>query len=86
MGAYTTYGATRSLGDCTYSVSGCSSPEEAQMNIYTRAFRDGNWAPPPLREKWWQFWRPTKYTKLEAHFAALQDDTTHPSGGDRHGE
>lgn len=69
--AHRSYGCTRSFGCSTYSCDGYSSLEEAKMNVYSRAFKNGDWSPPKLREKWWQFWRPTSHTELEAHFAGL---------------
>lgn len=62
------YGCTRTFGFTTYGVSGLSSPEAALLNVYQRAFDDGNWEPRKLREKWWQFWLPTEHDDIERHF------------------
>lgn len=66
----TYYGCTRTFGHCTYSVSGYSSREEAIFVIHCQAMDDGNWHPPLLREKWWQFWRPVEFTDLEKRLVA----------------
>lgn len=72
MRSFTTYGVTRTFGGTTYRVEGLPSHEEALMRVHKRAFEDGNWTPPKLREKWWQFWRPREHDIIEAHFAALE--------------
>lgn len=66
------YGCTRTFGCTTYSCDGYASKEDAEMMVYSRAHDDGNWSPPKLREKWWQFWRPVKHTKIEAYFADIE--------------
>lgn len=64
----TTYGCTRTFGDWTLSVSGMPSREAALEDVYRRAFDKGVWRPRKLREKWWQFWRPTEHTEIEKKF------------------
>ena len=64
------YGASRTFGSKTYSVSGMYSKEAAIENIYRRAFDNGDWSPPLLRARWWQFWRPVEHTELEKMFTA----------------
>ena len=66
------YGFRVTFYNRTYSVSGYSSELEAKLAVYGRAFEDGVWAPPRLREKWWQLWRPAQHNEIEAHFAALE--------------
>ncbi len=56
---------SRHLGNTLYTVDGAESKEAALLDIYRDAIRDGNFVLPPLREKWWQFWRPTEYTDFE---------------------
>lgn len=74
MSGYGTFGATRILGNTTYHVIGCSSSDEAIERIMEQAYQDGNWRPRDLRTKWWQFWRPTEHTELEARFASRQPE------------
>lgn len=64
----TTYGRTLTVGDVTVSVEGFGSPEEAEFRCYEMLFEDGDWKPRELREKWWQFWRPTEHTEIEKKF------------------
>lgn len=64
----TTYGVTRTFGTTDYGCSGMSSHEAALENVHRRAFENGDWKPRELREKWWQFWRPTEHTELEKKF------------------
>jgi len=70
MSSYTTYGKVRSFGTRTYRVSGFSSPEEAEFAVMAMAMDDGERAPPALRERWWQFWRPTEHTELQKKLIA----------------
>ena len=63
------YGFTKSFGYKAYGVEGCRSLEEAHENVYRRAFEAGDWSPRPLRERWWQFWRPAEHTEIEKKFA-----------------
>lgn len=65
------YGVTRTFGCTTYSCSGFSSHEEALESVHRRAFENGDWQPPKLRECWWQFWRPWEHNELEKKFVAL---------------
>lgn len=44
------------------------------MDVYGRAFKNGDWSPPKLREKWWQFWRPVEHNAVEAHFAKVETE------------
>lgn len=57
----TTHGTTRTFGSTDYGCSGMSSAREAVENVYSRAFENGDWSPPVLRQKWWQFWRPKRH-------------------------
>jgi hypothetical protein len=54
------YGATREINGSTITCSGHNSPEEAVAACYRGDLNNG-WRPTPLREKWWQLWRPAKY-------------------------
>ncbi|WP_077961685.1 hypothetical protein [Ensifer adhaerens] len=65
------FGCTQSFGSATYSVSGMSSPFAARLNVYQRAYRDGEYSPPMLREKWWQFWRPTEHSEIDKALMGL---------------
>lgn len=62
------YGCVRTFGTTTYGVEGCSSMDEARENVYRRAFENGDWAPRKLRDRWWQFWRPTEHSTFEKKF------------------
>ena len=75
MGERTTYGhSLELLGFGKYSVSGCSSPLEAEARVYSLFLQSG-WKPPPLRQRWWQIWRPTKYdAALSAAIEALEKE------------
>jgi hypothetical protein len=64
----TTYGCTRTFGEWTFTVDGMPSREAALEDVHRRAFEKGVWKPRPLREKWWQFWRPTEHTEIEKKF------------------
>lgn len=66
----TYYGFTKKFGHATYSDGGYSSRDEAVFEVYSQAMDDGNWHPPLLREKWWQFWRPVEFTDLEKRLVA----------------
>lgn len=68
------FGCTRQFGLSTYSNSGMRSLEDAHMDVYGRAFKNGDWSPPKLREKWWQFWRPVEHNAVEAHFAKVETE------------
>lgn len=54
------YGYTKTFDGTTCNVSGCSSEEEAKQIVYEMGLKTG-WKPDPLKEKWWQFWRPKTY-------------------------
>lgn len=71
-----TYGLRVTFHNKTYGISGCSSELEAALDVYGRAYADGAWSPPRLREKWWQVWRPTHHDEVEAHFASLEQRET----------
>lgn len=66
----TTYGITKTFGSWTFSNHGFHSKEAALENVYQRAFEKRVWAPPLLRKKWWQFWRPVEHTDIEKKFAS----------------
>ncbi len=42
------------------STSGYSDPFRAKVDCYKNALEVG-WRPEPLREHWWQFWRPRSW-------------------------
>lgn len=74
------YGATRTLGTRTYSVSGFESSEAATDQIYSSAAENGDWSPRRLRCKWWQLWRPTEHSHFERRIMAKL--TTRTNGGE----
>lgn len=65
------YGCSRTFGCATYSVSGLHSRFAAILNVHRRAFEDGLYSPPLLREKWWQFWRPTEHSEIDKALLGL---------------
>ncbi len=71
MSRETSYGCTRSFGSATYGVSGMQSRFDAILNVHQRAFEVGDYAPPALREKWWQFWRPTEHSNIDKALLGL---------------
>lgn len=70
----TTYGVTRTLGSITFTCEGYNTHEEALNAVYSQAFNAGEWSPPKLRAKWYQFWRPTEHTELEKSFLRFPHD------------
>lgn len=54
------YGKTISHDGYTHSVQGYATQLHADTAAYKMAIGAG-YDPGPLREKWWQFWRPTSY-------------------------
>lgn len=76
MSTFKTYGVTREFGCTVYSNSGFDSHEEALLNVHKRAFKNGDWEPRELREKWWQFWRPTEHDEIELHFVNPTQEPT----------
>ena len=44
-----------------YTHDSCVSFEDSESLGYQDALKDG-WVPETLREKWWQFWRPTEHS------------------------
>lgn len=54
------YSATRTFDGKIVAVQGASSELEAVAECY-RGMLEIGWRPQPLREHWWQIWRPSKY-------------------------
>ncbi|MBN8950876.1 hypothetical protein [Rhizobium sp. 60-20] len=65
---------SRHLGSSLYTVDGAESKEAALLDIYRDAIRDGNFSLAPLREKWWQFWRPVEYDDFEKKLLPYQKE------------
>lgn len=57
-----TYGATRTIDGKVITIRGASSELEAVAECYRGMLRIG-WRPQPLREHWWQIWRPRGYER-----------------------
>lgn len=53
------------IGDtrASYQIDSLVSMEQSEQFGYQAALKDG-WMPWPLREKWWQIFRPTEYPKV----------------------
>lgn len=58
------------IGAHHYSVGGYSTREKAEYALYCLAQDNGDWHPPKLRDRPWQFWRPKEYTELEKRLIA----------------
>lgn len=56
------YGQTIKMGDSSWGVHNCDTPEKATNSCIRYATKDG-WTNP----KWWQFWRwgDTRFTQAE---------------------
>lgn len=57
------------------------SLEESTRQAHERALADG-WQPPPLRQHWWQFWRPESYPGWLSDLLAKTFDSAGDGGDD----
>lgn len=59
----------------SYKMESRRSMSDSRYQAYCEALRDG-YIPPRLKEKWYQFWRPSKYCKelQDAISERVEDD------------
>lgn len=61
----TIYRAIRTVKDCEYTYESDVSMDDALFQIYCKAWRSRGWRPTPLRQSWWQFWRPVERSEFD---------------------
>ena len=61
----TIYRAQRCFDNWQISYESTISMDDAIYHCHLSAFKKGDWKPRALREKWWQFWRPTEHNEIE---------------------
>lgn len=55
-----------------YQIESRVSMEDSKRRAYSMAWDDG-WRPGPLRETWWQFWRPCEHSDFIKELIATKE-------------